>query len=128
MIGKVGKCCQMWGISWGMGEMAGWLREVLNLSTKRARNPTCRAPGLLIVKGLHEKGGTLMSRLGGAGSRNGGWVRRFRGAGGMLGWGRHPATPIFSRGKGGLEGGISSKLLNIKGKINEMLGQWMVSR
>src|ERR1035441_4167797 len=116
MIGKVGKCCQMWGISWGVGKRAGWMGEVLNLSTKRARNPPCRAPDLLIVKGLQEKGGTLMSRLGASGSKK--W--RLRPAISrswlMLEWGRHPAAPQFSRGKGGLEGGISSKLLNIKGK------------
>src|ERR1035438_8448478 len=117
MIGKVGKCCQMWGISWGVGKRAGWMGGgMLNLSTKWARNPPCRARDLLIVKGLQEKGGTLMSRLGALVPRNGGCVRRFQGAGGMLGWGRHPAAPQFSRGKGGLEGGISSKLLNIKGK------------
>src|ERR1017187_9079468 len=69
MIGKVGKCCQMWGISGGVGKRAGWMGEVLNLSTKRARNPPCRAPDLLIVNGLQEKGGTLMSRLGASGSK-----------------------------------------------------------
>ena len=64
MIGKVGKCCQMWGISWGGRELAEEGRRVSSLWTGRDIFVLLFVGCLLILNELHAMGGTNLSRLG----------------------------------------------------------------